>query len=296
MSKVLIHIGYPKTGSTYLQKWFAKHPDMIFRPKGIAGFTDAHDIARYAQKAEKAPAYFVLSSEDLSVWKGEYNVTGFSSRNYDINAYNHYLTNALHDIFVSPYILIVTRGYKSMLRSLYSQYVRGGGILDFAQLQVEFGKDFGVLYDYSAMVRLYQGVFGYDKVIVLPFELLESNPLQFTSLLEDKLGIENHFAFTREKINPSLTRQEMAATRRISKFIFKSLDIFPRTLQTKIYGLHIRYLAKIRNPLLVKLLARFCPVDDMTVSDDMRNIFKGKAALLKDEKLFQPYWKEYLMD
>ena len=125
--------------------------------------------------------------------------------------------------------------------------------------------------------------------------MLENNPIQFTSLLEDRLGIENHFTFTKEKINPSLTRQEIAATRRISKFIFKSLGILPPSLRTKIYGFHIRYLAKNRKALLIRLLSRFCTADDMTMTDTMHHLFKGKAEILGDEDLFQPYLKEYLL-
>jgi hypothetical protein len=296
MPKVLIHIGYPKTGSTYLQKWFEKNPAMLYKARAIVGFEDAHDLARYAEKTEKLHDYFVLSSEDLSVWKGDYNIIGFASKGYDIQKYNEHLTTILHDTFVSPYILIATRGYESILRSLYSQYVRGGGILNFQELQQKYGEDLSALYDYTWLIELYRKVFGPEKVIVLPYELLQNDPARFTSQLEDKLGINNHFQFTQEKINPSLSPQQIAATRLISKFIFNRLGFLPESWRTGIYGFHIRYLAKTPKPLLVRLLAGFCGADDMTVMPSTLDLCKGKAAILKNEPLFQPYLKEYLLN
>ncbi len=240
MPKVLIHIGYPKTGSTYLQKWFEKHPAMLYKARAIMGFEDALDLARYAEKTEKLHDFLVLSSEDLSVWKGDYNILGFVSKGYDMQKYNEHLTTVLHDTFVSPYILIVTRGYESILRSLYSQYVRGGGVLDFEELQEKFGPELSAVDHYTWLIQLYRKVFGAEKVIVLPYELLQVDPAGFTSQLEDKLGLSDHFSFTQEKINPSLTPRQIAATRFISKFIFNLLGFLPNDWRTAIYGYHIR--------------------------------------------------------
>lgn len=295
MPKVLIHIGYPKTGSTWLQKWFENHPAMLYRQRAVAGFFNAHDLARYAQKAEKLQEVFVLSSEDLSVWKGDYNITGFASKGYDMHAYSKNLTRMLHDIFHEPYILIVTRGYEGMLRSLYSQYVRGGGLLNFEELQQEFGNEFSVLYDYSWLINLYREIFGSEKVIVLPFELLQSQPVRFTALIEDRLGLTENFNFRNEKVNPSLTPQELAATRKISTILFRSLGFLPESWRTVIYGYHIRHLAKNARSWPVKLLAPLCKPDEVKVNNAMLELFKGKAEILRNEALFQPWIKEYLL-
>jgi hypothetical protein len=46
MSRHLVHIGYPKAGSTYLQRWFASHPQLAYREGGIAGFPNVYALAR----------------------------------------------------------------------------------------------------------------------------------------------------------------------------------------------------------------------------------------------------------
>jgi hypothetical protein len=44
MSVHLIHVGFPKTGSTYLQHWFANHPQIEFRTGQLAGCDSVHDL------------------------------------------------------------------------------------------------------------------------------------------------------------------------------------------------------------------------------------------------------------
>ena len=36
--KMLLHIGYSKAGSSFLQKWFKEHPQLRYAPRGLAGF------------------------------------------------------------------------------------------------------------------------------------------------------------------------------------------------------------------------------------------------------------------
>src|SRR5208283_376024 len=83
MSQTLLHIGFAKSGSTYLQQWFEKHPAMYFQPKYVAGgFYHAWEFAKYAQNTGHAPANFVMSCDDISIWKGDVQLgpNEFSSR------------------------------------------------------------------------------------------------------------------------------------------------------------------------------------------------------------------------
>jgi hypothetical protein len=41
VSRHLIHIGYAKAGSKFLQRWFEAHPDLAYRTAGLGGFPAA---------------------------------------------------------------------------------------------------------------------------------------------------------------------------------------------------------------------------------------------------------------
>ncbi|HWB63565.1 MAG TPA: sulfotransferase [Chitinophagales bacterium] len=296
MSGVLIHIGFPKAGSTYLQTWFEKHPAFLYRPKAIAGFYDAHGLARYAQKTEKLHEYFVLSSEDLSVWKGDFNVVGFEGKAYNVQQYHLNLTATLQSIFPTAKVLIITRGYSSMLLSLYSQYIKGGGTLTFKELQQHYGQYFGLLYDYNWIIEQYRKTYGADKVIVMPYELFKTDPVKFTNLLEEKLDIQEKFSLGNEKINPSMSGEMITALRRFSKFLYKAVKPLPNNLQQKIYGWHTRQLIyNDHYPLVEWLAKRVKQPEPMQVEEGILKLFAGKADILRHEELFTPYLKEYLI-
>ena len=64
MARHLIHVGYPKTGSTFLQAWFERHPELRYSPGGLGGFHSVYEIARLSSRG--AYKYYVTSCEELS--------------------------------------------------------------------------------------------------------------------------------------------------------------------------------------------------------------------------------------
>jgi hypothetical protein len=62
-AKHLIHIGYPKAGSTFLQAWFEQHPELCYAPGGLGGFYNIYEICRPSGRACK---YFVTSFEGIA--------------------------------------------------------------------------------------------------------------------------------------------------------------------------------------------------------------------------------------
>ena len=62
--EVMFHIGLAKAGSTYLQRWYAQHPDIV-------QFQDLFPIIKKGQwQLENDPKLTVLSAEDLSYSTG----------------------------------------------------------------------------------------------------------------------------------------------------------------------------------------------------------------------------------
>ena len=294
---MLIHIGFPKTGSSYLQGWFDAHPRMYYQNHAITGFYHSHDIARYAESTDPIHDCFVLSSEDLSVWKGEVDIVGVKyARFYDVKAYHAKLSETLHRIYPQAKMLIVTRGYISYFSSLYAQYISSGGALSFEVFHERFGSLFPVAYDITHIVTQYRQVMGDENVIVLPYELLNSDPQTFTKLIEHEVGITENFTGSKEKVNPSFDKKILATYLRVSNLLVRLISPLPYKIQAKIYGFYVHKLNQKRPHPVMRFLARFTKKDiEMKGMEILVDSLKGRSEILRNEKLYQPYLKEYLL-
>src|SRR5438067_12414696 len=135
MSKLLIHIGYPKAGSTFLQAWFGNHPQLKFRHGGVMGFANVYQMAEQAATYSTSVfEYYVTSYECLSILPlsvlGHYPVMQGTADPFYPTTQEHQaqVCRLLKDLFPQSRILIVTRGFKAGCRSGYSEFVRQGGL------------------------------------------------------------------------------------------------------------------------------------------------------------------------
>src|SRR5687768_10574186 len=64
MTRHLIHIGYPNTGSTFLQEWLQRHPELCYVTGGLGGLRNVYEMARPGHKSYE---YYVTSCEALSM-------------------------------------------------------------------------------------------------------------------------------------------------------------------------------------------------------------------------------------
>jgi hypothetical protein len=298
MSKVLIHIGYVKSGSTYLQRWLAEHPAMFYKFKGVTGFYGTNDILWYAESTDPMHECFVTSSEHLSVWKSDSDIVGMRNglKKYDIKAYQNKLCETLYAIYPTSKILIVTRGYTSVFQSIYSQYLAIGGTYDFENMLKSMQDSFPDLFDYTHVIGLYRGKFGNDNVIVLPYELLRTDPHAFTAIIEKKMGIKNSYQFTTGKINASLDNKTLTAYWKVSNLLYHLIKPFPYSFQKAVYGYYNRSLNNNNPHPFMKFISRFVKDEiNLTGLDKMMAALEGKAVILKTEEIYQPYLKEYLL-
>ena len=96
------------------------------------------------------------------------------------------IADRLHRMVPRARVLIVIREQKSFLRSMYSQYVTDGGDLPLSRflnppephLNRVPGWDFDFL-AYHRLIGYYRKLFGPERVLVLPFELLTREPRRF---------------------------------------------------------------------------------------------------------------------
>jgi hypothetical protein len=300
MTRHLIHIGYPKTGSNFLRAWFAAHPALAFAPEGIAGFTGATDMARQAALGAESPLFRVTSAEALATphpGVGAERIDYAAARENSIVAAQAVACAMLAATFPEAHVLIVTRGFKGMILSSYSQFVRTGGDLDFDDFgrpPGETGADEGLVWDYDRLIGLYRAAFA-GRVHVVPYELLRDDPAAFVRAIEQRLGLPHHGTPTKRH-NPSLSGVEMAWYPRLTRLV-RALPVGARLLR-RIEKAYLRMAMANRFGRLIALCQRIrprTPVSERLVSDAVIGKYRGRATLLGGDPLYAPYLDDYLL-
>jgi hypothetical protein len=180
---VLIHIGYHKTGTNWLQRRLFSDPSTGYRWLGKR--PGSHPVRRFVRdrpfefdpdgvraalrpliaEAEGAGLLPVLSLERLSgsALSGGYDSVRIADR--------------LHQVFPGGRILVVVREQRSMVVSTYKGYVQQGGAAPLEHfLEGRRSATFRVpgfdpaYLEYDGLIAHYRGLFGPDNVLALAFE------------------------------------------------------------------------------------------------------------------------------
>lgn len=305
MTQHLIHVGYAKAGSTFLQAWFAGHPELRYAPGGLGGFNNVDELARTSGAAYK---YFVTSYEELSVpvrSAGGIHLDFASARpapETGVKEKQAAICAVLKSLFPNSRVLIITRGFKGLMISGYSQCVRLGTRLHLDGVCREFAEclriDNDHYWDFDYLIRLYGEAFGKENLIVMPYELLRDDQDRFLAVLEERLGI-GHAEVKLGRLNPSLSPEELYWYPLISRAVSAAASRLGEARFQKIYR---RYVSKINDdrlrPLIrvLRLLRPGSRITEADFADDVLLYCKGKATLLKELPLYAPYAAEYLWD
>jgi hypothetical protein len=296
MTGHLIHVGYPKSGSNFLRRWFRSHPHLAFDHDVIAGFRSVHDLAKYKGPDDPEIRYRVTSSESLIVPRadvGDLAMDHEAMLRSQVAEAQAAICARLSDLFPKARILIVTRGFESAILSAYSQYVRTGVTrgLDELPALIEPAIDQA---NYDRAIALYRRAFGEEPVIVLPYELLRDDPAAFTGELARRLRIAPAPP-PAERVNVSITPAEMLWYPRLSR----SVQRLPlgRRLRSRLWRLYVEALATGRLAPLARLLdargaARAAPP---AIDPALLERFRGTAECLRAEPLYAPYAADYLL-
>lgn len=294
----LIHIGYPKAGSTLLQRWFRDHPRIIYAEAGLAGLSGPEDVALQSLRPTSAADLRVTSAETLATPDALLPRSGPEAEppiGQDPRRQEH-VCRTLAELFPTARILLVTRGFRSALLSGYSEYLRAGGSLGFGEFLARFEAAAAAgrtVLDYDFLIGTYRPAFA-SGLIVLPFELLRDSADGFFAELERRTGIQSRLVPS-GRANPSLSAEELAWYPRLSRFLYRLP--FGRKLRRLALGgqEHEQAAAPLRP--LVRLLARSDPAVRLTadaIPGEAIAWLRGRASLLKDDPLYGPYADEYL--
>jgi hypothetical protein len=188
---LLIHIGLHKTASTWLQDHFFTSEERGFRLPDAPRHSlveqivmpdplsfDAAGLAQhYSDEISSAATQgrtLVLSHERLS----GYPSSGGRDRGM--------IAERLKAAFPDGRILIVFREQQSLIRSMYSQHITDGGVDSLSHFLHTPEPGLGrkpsftlAMYEFDRLIALYQRLFGKDRVLALPVELLARDRQDF---------------------------------------------------------------------------------------------------------------------
>lgn len=216
---VVLHVGYPKTGTTTLQKnVFPLHPDIEYLGKYIPSFQYCDNTLSVQMDALLHQGSLVpldLSSlkvhVDLIRHSSNRKVILLSSESMIHPDANDLATVAkrLKEVFGPCHIWITIREQISALLSFYwmhgrhGQYLTIAGLYDNENLSFPLSfskwielqkrapeKNFIGTLRYDKVVDLYRHVFGSDQVSVLMYETLLTDPDGYISQVSEILGVD----------------------------------------------------------------------------------------------------------
>jgi hypothetical protein len=313
----LIHIGFPKTGSTFLQKWFQENPHLFYAPGGLAGFHNVYQVSHLAaQNNLEAFKYYVTSDESLSTPSLSVGTipTDRGTKTSKLRPTKQAQINGcriLKCLYPNAKILLITRGYKGATISGYSQYVRMGGAMPLPalihlNLAHNNGKEEdndGGAFNYGFVANEYEEAFGKENVLTLPFELMRDDQTKFLTIIEQWLHIP-HFEGSKDRVNESLSKVELYWYPKLSFLVSKTAAFFGEKVYNKIYPRYVNRVFHNRFYRLIRILDILKPgraFNEQDVSPELlahyrRNNEVRGADRFKEDPVFLPYKSDYLID
>lgn len=298
MTAHLVHIGCTKTGSSYLQQWFAQHPQLAYREWGIAGLGNVFDVTAEAASPRR-PRYRVTSFQGFALPLADYAFMGERPADELIPkaAVRQEVCRILHDLFPGATVLLVTRGFREMILSTYSELVRQGatfGPRAYFHSLLKLARRGEQAFPYDQIIRLYGDAFGPDKVIILPYELLRDSPQAFFDELVARLGLAQA-PVSSARVRPALSPEALYWYPRMTRLV---RYLCRRIGRRKLYRQYLDALREGRLNRLAGLLGRLRTgprIEPADVPDALVGRCRGSAELLRGLPQYAPYSQDYLL-
>ncbi len=184
-SEIIVHVGLHKCASTWLQKKIFARADLGIQcpwgPMAHAAPSEfvSVDPLAFDHKATRGRFDEKVSGDGVAIVSHE----ALSSRPHHGHYYAPQVAERLKATFPEAKLLLMFREQSKILYSLYGEHVRNGGrhtlqeFLGSGQEQAGW-VPFAHLsfFEYDKLLKMYQDIFGADKVLARPMEMLKHQP------------------------------------------------------------------------------------------------------------------------
>jgi hypothetical protein len=268
---VLVHIGYHKTGSNWLQRHLFGNRRTGLRWIGKSGADHpVRELVRAlpfqfeadAVRAQLEPLIAQIEAESMLPVVSYERLSGHPfSGGHD----SEQIAHRLKEVFPDARVLVVIREQRSMIVSTYKQYVKAGGPCSLRRfLAPPRSRSMRVpwfdlaYFEYEHLLRHYQALFGEERVLALAFEQFVRDAPSFVQAIGRFVGIplDDEILATLpfgSRSNPALPAVEIAVKRR-RNHLFTRSELNPAPLLASRFAKRAARLATA--PPLVGLVPR----------------------------------------
>ena len=235
MKRAIVHIGYHKTATTWLQKQvFPRAVSHDFVPRRTVQDAFLAPCGLYFEP-EQAAQVLGLAGRERPVLLSEENLSGYIHNGGLHGFLAPEMARRIKAVLPEARIVIFIRSQFDVCRASYAQYVSGGGTWG-ARRYFETARHVrGALtrpwkapafefehFEYDRLVAHYDALFGADRVHVYPYEWLRDAPSLLARMSND-LGLELENPPSGARDNRSLGGIALAVMRGVNLFTRQSV-------------------------------------------------------------------------
>lgn len=238
MSEQIIHIGYPKTASSWLQR-FVFNNNKIGLETISRGVIQAELLLPNDLQFDEDKAFSRVHSEIEKIKKeGKTPVLShehFSGHAQSGGYYNYNLAKRLKNLFREAKVIIVIRNQLDMIYSSYLHYIKTGGRCNIKRF-LNPPKD-GIVplfryeyFEYHKLIKIYRDFYGKENVLVLPYELFLNKPRHYVEEIATfvKFSLPSNLQMPFKKIeNKSIRGIGILLKRYANRLIFNKSSVNP---------------------------------------------------------------------
>jgi len=282
MQEIICHIGFPKTGTTFLQKKVFPNIKNVNYLAGGKIKQLLHDVVQkddsFYNKFKTRAQLIQLHNSNLNMLFSNEQLTGHHIKTEFPNRTQ--IARRLKAAGVNK-IIITIRNQSDVLESSYKQYIKSGGVLKISKFFDLNNNLNPILYidyfNYVKIIELYSEIFGLENVKILQFEDIFSKNTTFYNQLASFLKVENiDFKNSPElKVNKSLSNFSTKLLRVINHFTYHSYSpssLISKKLSSVFFYKTLRLINSPKNEK--KLISKY--------ENEIYSHFLGSNSLLKE--------------
>ena len=230
-----IHIGYPKTGTTWLQYHGLRkqHPIILLsyndNPKArIASNPEVKELLEQLCSVHDFDFQPDIFKEKFKVIISKYttssSIVGISNEMLSGNILNGMdsarIANRMFEIFGPTKVIIVIRNQIDMIESIYKQYIQSGGTLAIKQFIAKGRLPVADLINrlqYDKLIKYYQQLYCKENVFIGLYELFKHDKEKFMKDLYGFIGVKSRIICSNNDLY--IQRSHHRLTLKIDRFI-----------------------------------------------------------------------------